>query len=73
MITFGDFKKIDSEVKASTLAVMSYLEKNSMDYILLLANGEYKKQYDYPIRLFNPYIIDSREDKHKDTDRPIAG
>ncbi|MBW4890956.1 hypothetical protein KXQ82_14610 [Mucilaginibacter sp. HMF5004] len=69
MITYDDFLKIDQEVKSGVIQALDYLKQKSMNYILFLAKGEYKFQYEYSHLNLNPYMIDSREEGWKDKDR----
>jgi hypothetical protein len=69
MITYNDFKVIDEEVKASVVEAFDYLKYKSMYYVLFLANGDYRLQYEYSHLRLNPYIIDNREDRYRDKDR----
>ena len=70
MITKVEFAAIDTEVKE---AIENTLNKITVyrpsDYILFLADEEYKEEYDKPTTKFNPFVIDSREDRYKDHDR----
>lgn len=67
MITFDNFKHIHTEVGTAIDQLLDFIEARSKDYILFLANGEYK-DYGFGSRL-NPYGIDWKEDIHRDMDR----
>ena len=70
MITRADFATIDMEIKDSIEKVLDDLRKSiPEDYILFLADGEYKKEYDNAATKFSPYVIDNRMDKIKDESR----
>lgn len=68
MITKVDFASIDSEVKAALTTALDHVRDNSPEnYVLFLADGEYKSTY--ANQKFNPNVIDNREDRYKDETR----
>lgn len=71
MITRADFAQIDKEVIESLEEAFDYLKTNCVDhnYILFLADGEYKQQYENSYLKLNPFTIDNREDRYKDQSR----
>lgn len=59
MITFSDFQSINNEVKTAISDAFDSMKKKSpMDYILFLANGDYRKEYDNPKSKILPHVID---------------
>lgn len=71
MITYAEFEVINEEVKNAVNECFNFLKNKTTNYILFLANGEFKKDYINSHLKLNPYIIDSREDRYKDKDRRI--
>ncbi len=71
MITRTEFAKIDQEVIESLEEAFDYLKLHCVDhnYILFLADGEYKEEYGNSQLRSNPYSIDNREDRYKDVSR----
>lgn len=71
MITSNEFALIDTEVKESLKEAFEYIKDNCIDhdYVLFLADGEYKEKYKNTHLRLNPYTIDNREDKYKDESR----
>jgi hypothetical protein len=71
MITREDFSLIDNEVQESLDEAFNYGKEKSLDhdYILYLADGEYKDYISSSTLHLNPYSIDSREDRYKDQSR----
>lgn len=70
MITKADFAEIDNEVKKCINDTLDNIKAKSPDnYILLLADAEYKKEYDNPQIKFSPYVIDNRIDYYNDESR----
>lgn len=70
MITEIVFKSIHEEVKAALYGAFD-LAKNhcQSDYVLLLADGEYKGKYLNYTPKMNPYVIDDKEDTWVDETR----
>ena len=71
MIKKKDFSIIDNEVKLALHEAFEFIKLNCVDhdYILFLADGEFKeKMVGSQLRL-NPYSIDNREDYLKDETR----
>jgi hypothetical protein len=71
MITRSEFALIDAEVKDSLLKALDYIKTNCADhdYVLFLAEGEYKERYVKTASKLNPYTIDNREDRYDDETR----
>lgn len=70
MITKQRFSEIDTEVKNVINEVFDYMKlHNQMNYILLLAEGEYLERYNVTQSKLNPFVIDSRHDRYKDETR----
>lgn len=70
MITRQKFAEIDSEVAASIQQTLDRIkEKRQDNYVLFLADGEYKKEYDNQQNPVSPFVIDDRRDKNKDQTR----
>lgn len=70
MITEVDFAVIDKEIKDSLNEVFDHIKNTSpSEYILLLADGEYKDKYMHTTPKLEPYVIDSREDHYIDETR----
>lgn len=70
MITRKEFAKIDSEIKTSLKTTLESIKINSPEnYILLLADAEYFKDFDIKDNRISPYIIDNRIDKLRDSTR----
>lgn len=71
MITRTEFAQIDQEVIDSLEEAFNYLKFNCVDhnYILFLADGEYKEEYKNSHLKLNPFTIDNREDRYKDQSR----
>lgn len=70
MIKRQRFAEIDKEVRDCIQQTLDNLKAKSPDkYVLFLADGEYKKEYDNPQTAFNPFVIDNRIDRYKDHTR----
>lgn len=71
MITRNEFVQIDNEVKYSLHEAFEYLRNNCIDhnYVLFLADGEYKEELKKSHLRLNPYSIDNKEDRYKDQSR----
>jgi hypothetical protein len=70
MITKIRFGEIDSEVKTCLNQVFDFMKKKfEMNYVLLLAEGEYWERYSKMSGNLNPFVIDSRMDRYKDETR----
>lgn len=70
MITRQEFANIDKEVKDCIQRTLDNIRANSVDnYVLFLADGEYKKEYTDPRLKISPFVIDDRMDKYKDETR----
>lgn len=71
MITLTEFQQIDHEVQASVDQILDYIRDNCREhnYVLLLAECEYKSEFENTILNLNPYVIDSFEDKRKENTR----
>lgn len=71
MITRTDFAQINQDVIESLEEAFDYLMLHCVDhnYILFLADGEYKEEYKSSHLKLNPYVIDSMEDRYKDQSR----
>jgi hypothetical protein len=70
MISRQEFATIDKEVKESIQQTLDNLKVKSVgNYVLFLADGEYKKEYDNLQTKFSPFVIDNRIDKYKDETR----
>lgn len=70
MITRIEFAEIDTEIKNAIQETLDDLKTNSPEnYILLLADGEYKKDYETLLPKLNPFVIDNRMDKIIDETR----
>lgn len=68
MITKDDFRTIDNEVKDALNSALDHVKANAPEnYVLFLAEGEYKPTY--ANEKFNPNVIDNREDRYKDETR----
>ncbi len=70
MITEANFSTIDTEVKANINEVLDFIKANMpQDYVLFLADAEYKAKYANNAQGLNPYVIDNQEDKYRDETR----
>lgn len=70
MITRQRFAEIDNEIKDSIQKALDKLKAKRPDnYVLFLADGEYKSEYNNPQNSFSPFVIDNRMDKYKDQTR----
>ena len=71
MISRKQFANIDREVKESLDEAFQFIRdvSNDHNYILFLADGEYKERYRNSRLRLNPYTIDNREDRYKDESR----
>lgn len=71
MITRSHFISINDEVKASIEKTFADLKSRSIeDYVLFLANGEYRKEYDKADQFIgNPNVIDDRIGGYEDETR----
>lgn len=71
MITKEDFNLIDSEVSQSIKEAFDFVKENSIDhdYILFLAEGEFRPELKNASLKFNSYGIDNHVDKYKDESR----
>lgn len=70
MIKRQRFAEIDKEVKDCIQQTLNNLKaKSPENYVLFLADGEYKKEYDNLQTTFSPFVIDNRIDRYKDHTR----
>lgn len=71
MITQDKFLKIDTEIKDSISKTLQNIKSSSLnDYILLLADGEYRSELLLNKSLnLSPYIIDYTMDRYQDVTR----
>lgn len=71
MITKQDFILLDNEVSQSVEEVFKFIKDNCQDhnYILYLADGEFRPEIKAPSSRLNPYGIDNQVDKYKDMSR----
>lgn len=70
MITEVEFAAINKEVIEGLNAVLDQIRNIQVsEYILLLADGEYKEQLLNSLQKLEPYVIDSREDFYMDDTR----
>lgn len=70
MITEANFALINTEVQDSINAVFDSMRANQReDYILFLADAEYKAKYENNAQGLSPFVIDNREDKYMDETR----
>lgn len=70
MINKSEFSKIEIEVKNAILTTLDNIKTKTLDnYILFLADAEYKAEYDSPQIRISPFIIDNRMDFYKDESR----
>lgn len=71
MITLANFRIIDQEVKVAANQVLDFIKDNrpDHDYILLLAEGEYKSELLKATMNLSPYVIDDFSDKDRDNTR----
>jgi hypothetical protein len=70
MINKSTFSNIDIEIKKSINEILDKLkEKNTNNYILFLADGEYVSEYENSGPKLSPYCIDYRIDGYKDLTR----
>jgi len=70
MITKADFALIDAEIKDCLQKTLDDIKINSLhNYIIFLADGEYKPEYEKSKVISNPYVIDNRIDYYKDSTR----
>lgn len=70
MITKQRFSEIDTEVKSRINEAFDHMKlHNEMNYVLLLADGEYFERYSTIKPRLNPFVIDSRLDRYKDESR----
>lgn len=70
MITREVFSAIDSEIKDTIQDTLNRLRKsNQSNYVLFLADGEYRKEYDNQKNKLNPNVIDDRIDRYNDETR----
>jgi hypothetical protein len=70
MITRINFAAIDADIKKAITDTLDHLRQaNQNDYLLLLADAEYKPEYaGSPLRL-NPYVIENKMDLYRDEAR----
>lgn len=71
MITYDEFTAIDTEVQEALTEAFDFVKHRSKDFILFLANGEFRPDISGGHLNLNPYSIDSREDHFKDKDRVV--
>jgi hypothetical protein len=71
MITNERFHDIDTEIKNSIIQTLQSIKSTSLsDYILLLADGEYREEMLLNTSLnLSPYLIDYTMDRYKDVTR----
>lgn len=70
MITFTEFRKIDKEVKDAITSTLDGLKASTREnYILFLANGDYRKELDNASSKLNPNVIDYQGYLHRDETR----
>jgi len=70
MITITDFKAIDEEVKNAINSTLDQLKSSTKhNYVLYLANGDYRKELDNSSSKLNPNVIDYQGDLHRDETR----
>lgn len=70
MISKTDFATIDAEIRNTLDETLNDLKNlNQNDYVLFLADGEYKKELENNIHNLNPNVIDNQTDKYKDSSR----
>ncbi|NMR33210.1 hypothetical protein HIO71_03195 [Chryseobacterium aquaticum] len=70
MITRDEFTFIDKEIKDSLQKTLDDLKATSLhNYIIYLADGEYKPEYENSNVISNPFVIDNRIDHYKDLTR----
>lgn len=70
MITFTEFRKIDKEVKDAITSTLDGLKASAREnYILFLANGDYRKELDNASSKLNPNVIDYQGYLHRDETR----
>jgi hypothetical protein len=70
MITRINFSKIDIEIKCAIKKTLNNLKTDSPEsYILFLADGEYKSEYESAKPKLNPFVIDNRIDSKIDETR----
>lgn len=70
MIKKTEFAAIDTEVKKAISDTLDSIKAKSLgNYVLFLADGEYKAEYDTPQNKFSAFVIDNRMDYYKDESR----
>jgi hypothetical protein len=70
MILRTDFAAIDTEVKNAVETTLNNLRAaNQNNYLLLLADAEYKPEYASPTSRLNPHIIENKMDWYRDESR----
>jgi hypothetical protein len=71
MITLQKFRKIDKEVREAIEEAFDYIVAKALEhnYLLFLAEGEFRSRPTNPSLRLNPYTIDNREDRYKDESR----
>lgn len=71
MITKQDFILLDNEVLHSIEEAFNFIKDNCLDhdYVLFLADGEFRPEFKQANSKLNPYGIDNRVDKYKDESR----
>lgn len=70
MIDKTEFAAIDIEVKNAINNTLDNIRTKSLDnYVLFLADAEYKAEYDNEQNQFSPFVIDNRMDFYKDESR----
>jgi hypothetical protein len=70
MITREDFIAIDEEIKQSLIDTLTNSRNSSRtDYVVFLADGEYKQEYQNMVPALSPFVIDNRVDRYKDETR----
>jgi len=70
MITAANFALINTEIQENINEVFDSIRINrTEDYILFLADAEYKAKYENNSQGLSPFVIDNREDKYQDETR----
>lgn len=70
MITFTEFRTIDKEVKDAITSTLDGLKASTKEnYILFLANGDYRKELDNASSKLNPNVLDYQGYLHRDETR----
>jgi hypothetical protein len=70
MITLTDFTAINDEIKSAINSTLDEIKNSSqMNYVLYLANGDYRSEHDNLNSTLNPNVIDYQGDLHRDETR----